>query len=194
MTRCIWLSRPGNGSNRKSRPLGRLFFVFCTSTRQRGESRRIYHLPHGGGRQPPGRPGAALGSWVATKGGKSGRWYIFPMEAAGSRQASPELSWRAGWPPWKRRADGCTIFHMEAAARPARSCPGELVATRRGESRRMCHLPHGGGRKPYKERSQVIPDSFPLPLDPIKGNGIRFLLLVCVWPGLARITTTPFIF
>ena len=71
---------PGNGSNRKSRPLGRLFFVFCTSTRQRGESRRIYHLPH------------------------------------------------------------------------------------------------GGGRKPYKERSQVIPDSFPLPLDPIKGNGIRFLL------------------
>ena len=135
------------------------------------------------GRQPPGRPGAALGSWVATKGGKSGRWYIFPMEAAGSRQASPELSWRAGWPPWKRRADGCTIFHMEAAARPARSCPGELVATRRGESRRMCHLPHGGGRKPYKERSQVIPDSFPLPLDPIKGNGIRFLLLVCVWPG-----------
>ena len=150
--------------------------------------------PPGGGWQPPGRPGAALGSWVATKGGKSGRWYIFPMEAAGSRQASPELSWRAGWPPWKRRADGCTIFHMEAAARPARSCPGELVATRRGESRRMCHLPHGGGRKPYKERSQVIPDSFPLPLDPIKGNGIRFLLLVCVWPGLARITTTPFIF
>ena len=154
----------------------------------------MVHLPHGGGRQPPGRPGAALGSWVATKGGKSSRWYIFPMEAAGSRQASPELSWRAGWPPWKRRADGCTIFHMEAAARPARSCPGELVATRRGESRRMCHLPHGGGRKPYKERSQVIPDSFPLPLDPIKGNGIRFLLLVCVWPGLARITTTPFHF
>ena len=159
-----------------------------------GEGRAADGTSHEGGRQPPGRPGAVLGSWVATKGGKSGRWYIFPMEAAGSRQASPELSWRAGWPPWKRRADGCTIFHMEAAARPARSCPGELVATRRGESRRMCHLPHGGGRKPYKERSQVIPDSFPLPLDPIKGNGIRFLLLVCVWPGLARITTTPFIF
>ena len=113
MTRCIWLSRPGNGSNRKSRPLGRLFFVFCTSTRQRGESRRIYHLPHGGGWRPPGRPGAALGSWVATRGGKSSRWYIFPMEAAGSLQASPELSWRAGWPPWKRRADGCAIFPME---------------------------------------------------------------------------------
>ena len=77
------------------------------------EEQPMVHLPHGGGRQPPGRPGATLGSWVATKGGKSSRWYIFPMEAAGSRQASPELSWRAGWPPWKRRADGCAIFPME---------------------------------------------------------------------------------
>ena len=68
------------------------------------------------------------------------------------------------------------------------------VASVEEASRRMGHLPHGGGRKPYKERSQVLPDSFLLPLDPIKGNGIRFLLLVCVWPGLARITTTPFHF
>lgn len=52
----------------------------------------------------------------------------------------------------------------------------------------------GGGWKPYKERSQVLPDSFPLPLDPLKGNGVKFLLLVCVWPGRARTTTTPFHF
>ena len=112
MTRCIWLSRPGNGSNRKSRPLGRLFFVFCTSTRQRGESRRIYHLPHGGGRQPPGRPGAALGSWVATRGGESS---MVPSS------------------PWERLV----------AARPARSCLGELGGHQGREEQPMVHLPHG---------------------------------------------------
>jgi len=196
MTRCIWLSRPGNGSNRKSRPLGRLFFVFCTSTRQRRESRRIYYLPHGGGRQPPGRPGAALGSWVATRGGKSGRWYIFPMEETGSRPAGPEQPWGAGWPPGEgRAADGTSSpWRRPGAARPVRSSPGEQGGHQGREEQPMVHLLHGGGRKPYKERSQVKPDSFPLPLDPIKGNGIRFLLLVCVWPGLARITTTPFHF
>ena len=78
------------------------------------------HLLHGGGRQPPGRPGAALGSWVATRGGKSSRWYIFPMEEAGNRPAGPELSWGAGWPPGEGRADGSTIFPMEeAGSRPA---------------------------------------------------------------------------
>lgn len=58
----------------------------------------------------------------------------------------------------------------------------------------MVPLHLGGGWKPYKERSQVLPDSFPLPLDPLKGNGVKFLLLVCVWPGRARTTTTPFHF
>ena len=141
------------------------------------------YLSHGDGWQPPGRPGAALGSWEATRGGKSSRWYIFPMEAAGSRPAGPEQPWGAGWPPGEGRADGSTIFPMEeagsrpagpelswgagwppgegraadgtsspwrrpAAARPARSCPGKLVATRRTESRRMCYLPHEGGRQP----------------------------------------------
>ena len=183
----------------------------------------------GCGRQPPGRPGTALDELVVTRGGKSSRWYIFPMEEASSRPAGPELPWGAGWPPREgRAADGTSsLWRRPAVARPARSCPGELgghqgreeqpmvhlpygggrqspgqpgavleswVATMEEESRRMCHLPHGGGRKPYKERSQVLPDSFLLPLDPIKGNGIRFLLLVCVWPGLARITTTPFHF
>ena len=115
-----------------------------------GESRRIYHLPHGGGRQPPGRPGAVLGSWVATRGGKSSRWYIFPMEAAGSHPAGPELPWGAGRPPGEgRAADGTSSpWRRPAAARPARSCPGKLVATRRTESRRMCYLPHEGGRQP----------------------------------------------
>ena len=136
MTRCIWLSRPGNGSNRKSRPLGRLFFVFCTSTRQRGESRRIYHLPHGGGRQPPGRPGAARGIWSCPCGswwplGKGRAAYAssFPMEVARSRQSGPEWPGEyevahvgAGWPPGKGRADGCTLsWRRPAAVRPARS-------------------------------------------------------------------------
>lgn len=40
---------------------------------------------------------------------------------------------------------------------------------------------------------QYLPP-LPSPLDPLKGNGIGFLLHVCVWPGLARITTTPFHF
>ena len=59
------------------------------------EEQPMVHLPHGSGRQPPGRPGAVLGSWEATRGGKSSRWYIFSMEAAGSRPAGPELPWEA---------------------------------------------------------------------------------------------------
>ena len=86
------------------------------------------------------------------------------------------------------------IFHMEAAAGRPGAALGSWWLPGEERADGCAIFPHGGGRKPYKERSQVIPDSFPLPLDPIKGNGIRFLLLVCVWPGLARITTTPFIF
>ena len=51
---------------------------------------------HQTGLKRPGRKyGVALGSWVATRGGKSSRWYIFSMEAAGSRPAGPELPWEA---------------------------------------------------------------------------------------------------
>ena len=59
------------------------------------EEQPMVHLPHGGGREPSGWPGVALGSWEATRGGKSSRWYIFSMEAAGSRPAGPELPWEA---------------------------------------------------------------------------------------------------
>ena len=88
----------------------------------------MVYLPPGGGWQPPGRPGAALGSWVATRGGKSSRWYIFPLEVAGSRPAGPEQPWGAGWPPGEgRAADGISSpWRRPAAARPARSSPGEL--------------------------------------------------------------------
>lgn len=34
-----------------------------------------HHLPHGSGRQPPGRPRAVLGNWVATKRGERRRMY-----------------------------------------------------------------------------------------------------------------------
>ena len=93
-----------------------------------GEGRAADGTSHEGGRQPPGRPGAVLGSWVATKGGKSSRWYIFPMEEAGSRPAGPEQPWGAGWPPREgRAADGTSsLWRRPAVARPARSCPGEL--------------------------------------------------------------------
>ena len=136
MTRCIWLSRPGNGSNRKSRPLGRLFFVFCTSTRQRGESRRIYHLPHGGGWRPPGRPGAALGSWWPPGKGRA-VWYHLPHGSGRQPPGRPGAalgSWAAtrggkssGWyiSPWRR----------PAAARPTRSSPGELGGHQESEDR-----------------------------------------------------------
>ena len=74
------------------------------------EEQPMVYLPPGGGWQPPGRPGAALGSWVATRGGKSSRWYIFPMEEAGSRLAGSEQPWGAGWPPGKgRAADGAHL-------------------------------------------------------------------------------------
>ena len=114
------------------------------------EEQPMVHLPHGGGRQPPGQPGVALDELVVTRGGKSSRWYIFPMEAAGSHPAGPELPWGAGRPPGEgRAADGTSSpWRRPAAARPARSCPGKLVATRRTESRRMCYLPHEGGRQP----------------------------------------------
>jgi hypothetical protein len=78
------------------------------------------YLPHGDGWPPPGRPGATLGSWEATRGGKSSRWYIFPMEAAGEP---------SGWPgvalgSWEATRGGKSsrwyIFSMEAAgSRPA---------------------------------------------------------------------------
>ena len=71
------------------------------------------YLPHGDGGQPPGRPGATLGSWEATRGGKSSRWYIFPMEEAGSHPAGPEQPWGAGWPPGERRAGGCTLCGLD---------------------------------------------------------------------------------
>ena len=75
---------------------------------------------------------------------------VHPMKEVGSRPAGPELSWGAGWPPREgRAADGTSSpWRRPAAARPARSCPGKLVATRRTESRRMCYLPHEGGRQP----------------------------------------------
>ena len=77
---------------------------------RRGESNRRCPLPPGGGWQPPGRPGAALGSWEATRGGKSSRWYIFPMEEAGSRLAGSEQPWGARWQPGKgRAADGAHL-------------------------------------------------------------------------------------
>ena len=74
----------------------------------------------------------------------------FAMGADGRCPAGPELSWGAGWPPGEgRAADGTSSpWERPAAARPARSCPGKLVATRRTESRRMCYLPHEGGRQP----------------------------------------------
>ena len=84
---------------------------------RRGESNRRCPLPPGGGWQPPGRPGAALGSWVATRGGKSSRWYIFPMEAAGSHPAGSEQLGKYGgpcekwWQPGKGKvADDAHIF------------------------------------------------------------------------------------
>lgn len=40
----------------------------------------------------------------------------------------------------------------------------------------------------------TCPPPLPSPLDPLKGNGFGFLLLVCVWSGLARVTTTLFHF
>ena len=44
-------------------------------------------------------------------GGRQGRGEqygtIFPMGAAGSRPAGPELSWGTGWPPREGSADGC---------------------------------------------------------------------------------------
>ena len=86
----------------------------------------MVHLPHGGGRQPPGRPGAALGSWVATRGGESRRIYHLPH--GGGRQ-----------PP----------------GRPGAAL-GSWVATRGGESRRIYHLPHGGGRQPPGRPGAVL--------------------------------------
>ena len=176
MTRCIWLSRPGNGSNRKSRPSWPAFLCFLyfyMPIRQRVERRRMYphgsgwppdwpeaaraeirsclgelgghqgreeqpmvHLPHGGDRQPPGRPGAARGIWSCPCGswwplGKGRAAYAssFPMEVARSRQSGPEWPGEyevahvgAGWPPGKGRADGCTLsWRRPAAVRPARS-------------------------------------------------------------------------
>ena len=115
-----------------------------------------------------------------------------PVAARPARSYPGELGGHQG------REEQLMVHLPYGGGRQSPGQPGAVleswVATMEEESRRMCHLPHGGGRKPYKERSQVLPDSFLLPLDPIKGNGIRFLLLVCVWPGLARITTTPFHF
>ena len=107
--------------------------------------------PQHEGCRPGGcRPGAALGSWVVTRGGKSSRWYIFPMEEAGSRPVGPEQPWGAGWSPGEgRAADGTSSpWRRPAAARPARSCPGELGGHQGREEQPMVHLPHGGGRQP----------------------------------------------
>ena len=93
-------------------------------------------LPWGAGR-PPGEGRAADGT--------SSPWRR-PAAARPARSSPGELGGHQGRgeqtdlpsSPWRR----------PAAARPARSCPGKLVATRRTESRRMCYLPHEGGRQP----------------------------------------------
>ena len=100
------------------------------------EEQPMVYLPHGGGRQPPGRPGAARGIWSCPCGswwplGKGRAAYAssFPMEVARSRQSGPEWPGEyevahvgAGWPPGKGRADGCTLsWRRPAAVRPARS-------------------------------------------------------------------------
>ena len=80
------------------------------SGHQGREEQPMVHLPHGGGRQPPGRPGAALGSWVATRGAASRRLYsLWP----GSARAVLERPWEAGRPPGERRAGGCTLCGLD---------------------------------------------------------------------------------
>ena len=81
------------------------------------EEQPMVHLPHGGGRQPPGRPGAALGSWVATRGAASRRLYsLWP----GSARAVLERPWGTGEAARKWRAVGRTLLPIEAAASAGR--------------------------------------------------------------------------
>ena len=58
-------------------------------------------------------------------GGRQGRGEqygtIFPMGAAGSRPAGPELSWGTGWPPREGSADGCIPMGV-AGHQTGRSC------------------------------------------------------------------------
>ena len=63
----------------------------------------MVYLPHGGGRQPPGRLGVALGSWVAAREGESSRrcpsspWrWLVVARAARSSQGNMEAHVGAG--------------------------------------------------------------------------------------------------
>ena len=88
---------------------------------------------------------------VATRRGESNRrGPLPPLEVAGSRQGGPEQPWGAGWPPGEgRAADGISSpWRWLAAARPARSSPGELGGHQGREEQPMVYLPHGGGRQP----------------------------------------------
>ena len=63
-------------------------------------------------------------------GGRQGRGEqygtIFPMGAAGSRPAGPELAWGTGWPPREGSADGCIPMgvagHQTGPELPGRKC------------------------------------------------------------------------
>ena len=79
-------------------------------------------------------------------------WNTFPMVTAGSRPADPELPWGAGRPPGEgRAADGISSpWRWLAAARPARSSPGELGGHQgRGE---QTDLPSSPWRRPAAAR------------------------------------------
>ena len=132
----------------------------------------------GCGRQPPGRPGTALDELVVTRGGKSSRWYIFPMEEASSRPAGPEQPWGAGRPPGEgRAADGTSSpWRWLAAARPARSSPGEL-----------------GGHQGSGEQAAVLSVAWIRPGCPgaalgswEAARGAASRRLYSLWPGSAR--------
>ena len=118
------------GAIEKSRPLGRLFFVFCTSTRQRGESRRIYHLPHGGGPAAARPARSSRGIWSCP----CGSWWPLGRGEQPTRPLSP---WR-----WL------------VAGRAARSGQGNMklpmweLGGRQGRGEQTDVPSPGGGRQP----------------------------------------------